>query len=150
MHTLAFYRQQRADGGVRTGIEVDDETVFHKYEPGGEDHDAALLWYVDLRCEGDHLPEDAESARTWFLANADLIKEGFRQLAEKVAAGVDMAAYPVTWGDFAAPPPGVRMNVVTSTTRRLAALDLAHILEDIRLNWEERLRSLPEMQPAAR
>src|SRR5438874_10628438 len=100
MHTLSFYRQARQDGGVRTAIEVDSETTFHQFEPGSEESDPALLWYVDLRCEGEDLPSEPEDARKWLLANADLIKHGFRLLADKVAAGVDWSVYPVEWGDF--------------------------------------------------
>ena len=35
MPKLTFYRQGRADGAIRTGIELDDDTIFENYEEGG-------------------------------------------------------------------------------------------------------------------
>ena len=52
MPNLTFYRQKRVDGGVRTGVELDGETVASLFEEGDPERDPALLWFVDLRCEG--------------------------------------------------------------------------------------------------
>ena len=54
-HELSFYRQKRQDGGIRTAVTVDGDTVLHRFQPGEGASDPALLWYVDLRCAGRRL-----------------------------------------------------------------------------------------------
>ena len=39
MPNLTFYRQARIDGGIRTGIELDEDTVFEYFEEGGSEPD---------------------------------------------------------------------------------------------------------------
>ena len=34
MTTINFYRQARVDGGKRTGVEIDGETVLERFESG--------------------------------------------------------------------------------------------------------------------
>jgi hypothetical protein len=148
MHSLSFYRQMRQDCGVRTAIELDGDVVFHRFEAGTPDIDPALLWYVDLRCEGNDLPSDPEQARVWLLENTGPIKEGFRRLAEKLRAGVDISIYPIEWSEFPSSPEGVHMSIVCSTVGRLPSLDLPRILVDIEQHWEDRVRSLPAVQLA--
>jgi hypothetical protein len=150
MHELTCYRQKRQDGGVRTAIELDGETVFHRFEEGSEEHDPALLWYVDLRCEGEQLPGEAEAARDWLLNHVGPIKQAFQQVEEKVSAGVDRSTTPLSWSDFPPTPDGTRMTIVCATIRRLTALDLAQILRDVREGWEERIRSLPAAHAVSR
>ena len=72
MPKLTFYHQARFDGGRRTGISLDDDaTSLHFFETGAaeEDYDPRLLWYVDLRCEGNAIPGEPQAARDWFLDN---------------------------------------------------------------------------------
>ena len=49
MHELICFRQKRQDGGIRSGIQIDGTTHFHRFDEGTEDFDPSLLWYVDLR-----------------------------------------------------------------------------------------------------
>jgi len=49
---IAFFINARQDGGLRTGIDVNGETIWHHFIPGPEDADPALLWWVDVTCKG--------------------------------------------------------------------------------------------------
>src|SRR5581483_5387069 len=90
MHNLTFYRQKRQDGGMRTAITVDDDYVFHQFQPGDEDPpDPALLWFVDVRCEGKALPTAPDAALNWFRKHAKLIKDAMTEFADKLQAGLD-------------------------------------------------------------
>jgi len=62
MPTITFYRQARRDGGIRTGIEIDQNTVLMRFDRGRKESDPALLWCVDVRCSGARLPREPETA----------------------------------------------------------------------------------------
>jgi hypothetical protein len=143
LSAISFYRQARRDGGIRTGVTIDADTVLHRYEGGGNDSDPALVWFVDLRCEGRRLPTEPEAAREWFLSHAQLIKEGLRASAEELQAGIDIGSWPLERPLTG--PRGVRMRVVCSAVRRPEALDIARILQDIADHWEERIKALEEV-----
>jgi hypothetical protein len=142
MSAISFYRQARRDGGIRTGITIDADTVLHRYENGGNDSDPALVWFVDVRCEGRRLPTEPEPAREWFLSHAQLIKAALRASAEELRAGIDIGSWPLERSISG--PRGVRMRIVCSAVRRLEALDIARILHDIADHWEERIKALQE------
>ncbi len=36
MSTIAYYKNARYDGGIRTGLDIDDERAFQSFVPGGE------------------------------------------------------------------------------------------------------------------
>ena len=147
MQELTFYRQARHDGGIRTGIELDGVTtllsVFQEGRPEQRDDPlgSSLVWYVDLRCRGEDLPTEPEAARSWFLDRRESIVEGLSRLADLLAAGKD-DSFPLRWSDFPAVPPGVQMEVVCSTIRRLTGHDLAEILREISTHIEEYLRQV--------
>jgi hypothetical protein len=42
MSRVVFYRQLRMDGGYRTGLEVDGETVYGLFEEGQTDNNPRL------------------------------------------------------------------------------------------------------------
>jgi hypothetical protein len=142
MPKIDFYRQKRVDGGVRTGVEVDGEGAFHQFEPGRRDSDPALLWFVDVRCQGRSLPTGAEAARRWLLDNTGVIQGGLRALAEEFRAGMDPGVYPLQWR-IPGTAKGRRLTIVVSTHRRLVARRMAAALLDVAENWEERIRRLP-------
>jgi hypothetical protein len=77
MAQLLFYRQKRVDGGVRTGLDLDREEIAEHFEEGELERDPALLWYVDLRCDGPGVPADGEAALQWLIDYAPVIREGF-------------------------------------------------------------------------
>ena len=91
MKTIDFYRQARVDGGERTGVEVNGETVLEQFEPGDKEEDAALLWFVDVRCAGDSLPGEAESVREWLLEKGSIIQTRLREIANELPAGIDFS-----------------------------------------------------------
>jgi hypothetical protein len=136
MHTLTFYRQARRDGGVRTGIDIDDDTVLVRFDPGREDSDPALLWYVDVRCRGTRLPRDADGARDWLLRQAKTIKGLLESLAGDVPVGADPDQWPLT-KQARVSPAGVTITVACSAMRRVEAQRIAEVLRDTAKHWEE-------------
>src|SRR5688572_19819247 len=89
MTQLRFYRQVRYDGGMRSGIGIDEQPVLHEFCAGSDESDPALLWYVDIDLEGSRLPSDPAEGRAWLLAHADAIRSGLRLAAQRLAIGLD-------------------------------------------------------------
>ena len=146
MPNLTFYRQARIDGGIRTGIDLNEDTIFEYFEEGGPDVDPTLLWYVDLRCQGPGLPDQPREAREWLVDQAEVISEGFSRCASEFEAGRDIDPYPLLWSQFQGVPEGVEMTIACATNRRRWAISVPSLLRDIGLHWRERLL---ELQPAA-
>jgi len=142
MPRLTFYRQYRADGAVRTGIELDEDMIFERYEEGAPESDPTLLWYVDLRCIGPELPTDPRAAKQWFLEHEQIIRAGFTQCAAEVEAGRDLELYPLLWTKFSAAPPNVEMTIACATNRRMWGLSVPKLLEDVAAHWRERIEQL--------
>lgn len=141
MTKLMVYRQERQDGGIRTGMEVDGLTVLHHFQLGSSDSDPALAWFVDVRAEGRSLPHDPQAAREWFLAQADTIHDGLTQLATDLRAGMDFDAWPLQRSIENAPK-GVRLTIACSAVRRVQARDIARTLLDVAKHWSSYLREL--------
>ncbi len=117
MPKLTFYRQGRIDGGVRIGIELDEDTVFELFEEGGPEPDPTLFWYVDLRCQGPALPEDPRKARDWLIDHSEVICDGFSRCASEFEAGRDLDSYPLIWNEFHRVPAGVDMTIACATKK---------------------------------
>jgi hypothetical protein len=147
MPKLTYYQQQRADGGVRTAIFTEHETLLHHFEEGSDDTDPTLLWFVELRCEGRRLPAEPEPARQWFLDHAELMRNGLKALAERLEVGMD-ADWPLLW-PMPAAPRGVRVTIAISVARRSVGLKAASILADVADHFEANLRKLRVPQPAS-
>ncbi|MEY2429019.1 MAG: hypothetical protein QOJ40_1904 [Verrucomicrobiota bacterium] len=141
--TLNFYRQQRKDGGIRTGVEINGDTVFGRFERGNKHEDSALLWYVDIRCAGKNLPTEPEAARQWLLDNSKIIQRAFDELADDLEAGIDLGTLTRT---IAYAPKGVQMTIACSAIRRLEAKAIAKVLRGISARWEELIRRLPALE----
>jgi hypothetical protein len=141
MSSLSFYRQARVDGGIRTGIDVDWDPAWEGYEPGGEESDPALLWYVDVRCEGESLPRDRDRVRQWFLDLSPTLKPALAALASKLRVGYDDEAVPY---QFPVPgtPAGVSVVIVCSAVRGLGLGRLGTAVGEIGERWEDLLRGL--------
>lgn len=146
MPTLSFYRQQRADGGVRTGLEIDGDTVLHRFQGGKGEDDPALLWFIDIRCQGPRLPKNPEQARQWFLDYGEMIRAGLRELAEELRAGIDADAWPVR-RQLPRMPSGVRVTLSCAAARRFEGLRVAVILHELAGNWQSQIQSLREVHP---
>lgn len=140
MPALSFYRQARADGGVRTGINVEGDLLLESFEPGGSEPDPALLWYVEIRCNGTALPTDREAVRQWFREQESSLKRALLALAEKLEVGSDE-----TWPyQYAVPdgPTGTTVKIVCSAVRGLELGTLASVLRDIAKSWDHLLKQL--------
>lgn len=150
MSTLTFYRQARADGGLRTGVDLDGMTLLEAFEPGGADHDPTLLWYVDLRGEGDDLPAEPEAAQAWLRENAAAIRSGLAACADELAVGLDLSADDVLPYQRNLPelPDGSRWQVVVSAIRRPEARRMAGELRRLSRDWNRVLRKLSPLVPA--
>jgi hypothetical protein len=134
MQTITFYRQKRIDGGIRTGVEVGGNTVLSTFKSGRGEHDPALVWYVDVICKGQKLPEGSEEARRWLVDHNKNVQQLLNALAERVVEGVDPDDWPIRQEGNSH---GVKITISCSTVRRLEARKLANILLDIAQRWEE-------------
>jgi hypothetical protein len=135
MPELIFFRQLRADGGIRTGVSIDGPTELERFESGSSDEDPALLWFIDVRSSGRRLPGDAEGARQWFLSNAAWIKAGLSDFADEISAGIDADVFPLK-RPIAGAPTGARSYIVCSAIRRIDGLKLAKVVRGLQRNWE--------------
>lgn len=146
---LTFFRQKRADGGLRTGIMLGESTVLGRFEGGEEDYNPTLLWSIDLRCRGASLPSTTEEARRWLLDHEEIIREGFARFAEELGAGIDpTGAYLLEWKAFPKPVNGVDMRIVCGALRRYDARSLPGELKDVGANLVEYVGSLGPIQAA--
>lgn len=148
MSKVVFYRQLRMDGGYRTGLEVDGETVYGLFEEGQTDDNPRLRWFVDLRCEGPKLPKSAPRARAWLLKNSPTIIDGFARCSQEVRAGIDPDPYTIPWADFKDVPKDVKMSIVLTAARRADAIGMAEVLAYIGSNWERLVRMLKPVRSA--
>lgn len=147
MGKLVFYRQKRQDGGTRTAVSIDDTTALHHFEAGPDPSDPALLWYVDLRCEGARLPADPEKALHWLRRQAPVIRSAFAQLAARLRAGKGADGWPLQC-DVPNPPRGVRMTLVCSATRRVTLPEIAEAVREVGDHWEDVLGQLEPATPS--
>lgn len=144
MARLTFYQQARADGGVRTGIDLDDVTLLQDFREGAADFDPVLLWYVDLRCDGENLPGEADAARQWLRDIAPLIRAEMTAAADQLELGFDPELRPYV-REIQQSPDGVRMRLVASAARRLDGRAMADRIRGIEKNWDEILDQLRPM-----
>ena len=142
MAKLIFYRQKRYDGGMRTGIELDGQPIAEQFEPGEGERDPALVWFLDLRCEGEGVPEDEDEARQWLLGRSSSIRDALRRFAEKLRIGADRDDSVLKWTEFADVPPGVEMAIVGSAIRRVEAREFASVLGEMADHWNLWLHDL--------
>jgi hypothetical protein len=152
MRELSFYRQKRYDGGVRTGIELEGETILGIFDEGPPDEQdnpmgSALLWYVDVRCRGEDLPDGAEEARGWLIQHAETILSGLYSLSENLAAGLDDGG-PIVWRDFPQSAQGVAVEVVCSSIRRIEGLEISAVLKEIADHFVDIVQQLAPPEPA--
>lgn len=135
MARITLYRQARRDGGLRTGIVVDDQTYYSRLDGLGEDFDPRLDWFIDLACEGESLPSEPEAARRWLVDHAPPIRSGLLELAKQLRPGLDLDLRPYRH-EVPGAPEGVRISIACAANRRLPA---HRISED----WAETIRGLP-------
>jgi nucleoside-diphosphate-sugar epimerase len=139
MDKLNFYHQKRSDGGLRSGIDFNEERMLECYEQGTLPQDSTLLWFVDIRCAAENLPAEPESIRRWFLDRSDLIQSALNQLSDDLSAGID-SGWPIKrvilTGDR------VNMAVYCSAIRRLTGREISQVLSDLRNTWPDLIKHL--------
>lgn len=144
--SITFYRQMRRDGGVRSGVYIDDDSILHHFQPSnGHRHhsvDPKLDWWVDVRISGNDLPTRAASIRKWCLQkeHAATIRQQLRQAANELGAGIDWANWPVKIGPSVRK--GLSVAVVCSAARRIEARELGCILAQMAESWESMIAKL--------
>ncbi len=148
MASLIFYRQKRNDGAIRTGVELDGETIAERFEEGGRERDPALLWFIDFRCEGQGIPDDPENATQWLLDHSKVIRDGIVRYAEQLKTGADPDFYSLTWSEFQGLPENVSIVIACSAIRRVDARQMAVNLIDLADHWNARIPSLDIPQEA--
>jgi hypothetical protein len=144
-----FYRQKRRDGGVRTGVDLGDVSLLHRFEPpsgNADGDDPALDWYVDVRIAGTGLPEEPNAARAWLLDQAEAVREPLEEASRKLSNGVDLSPEPIRHEHTT--QDGLHMAVVCSAAGRIPARQLGEILADTAQRWNELVRALEVLQEA--
>ena len=146
MTKVSFYCQARADGGMRTGISVNDENVFGRFDEGSATSQPYLRWFVDVRCEG-RLPADPGEARRWLIEHGAAIKEGLVSMANRVRAGIDVDAIPVA-APVAGMPKGVKATIVCAASTIESAREISKALRGTARRWRALLSRLQTLQAA--
>ncbi len=145
MPEITLYRQVRRDGGTRTGIEIGTDAAFSRFDEGAPDRDAALVWYVDVRCAGPQLPRERNAAREWLLRHGDEISGLLNTAATTVPAGHDSIESPLQLNGQI---DGASVTIACSAVRRIEARQLAQILRDFADHLRNHIESLQAL-PAA-
>lgn len=148
MPEITIYQQERKDGGLRTGVQCDGQTLLHHFQEGSEEYDPALLWFVDLRCEGE-MPElsTPEEARQWLAQWSDLLHDALNMAINELSSGLDVDFQP--WErSYTRSPAGWKVRVVVSAMQRFAALQIAEKLSQFSQRWEEQIGQLQPLVTA--
>jgi hypothetical protein len=146
MSKITFFRQEREDGGIRTGIELDDRTMLSQFDEGSDEFDPALTWYVDVRFEGPRLPRDAELARKWLIRQTPVVQRELAAMAQQIPTGIDPDYRPILHETKLTN--GLRMTIACSAMRRVKAKQLASIIAEIAGSWRNWIEALPAPIPA--
>src|SRR5437763_1814329 len=93
MPEVTFYHQERVDGGRRSGLHVDGQTILHGFIPGGTDRDPALAWYVDVTMD-TQTPPDHASALGWLRQHWGAIRAALTEAANQLTCGIDVDTTP--------------------------------------------------------
>ena len=141
MKVITFFQQKRVDGGLRTGIAVDGETLFHSFEHAAAEPDPALLWYVDIFCRSSSLPKNPDEAKGWLLRHASVIADGLRQVADEIRAGIDADGWPFRRA-VANAPKGVKIEIIASSARSLEARAITTVLRGLAARLERLLKNI--------
>jgi hypothetical protein len=150
MAEFTFFQQQRADGGVRTGLDISGTTVWQAFRPGAdpESEDPALRWYIDIDGDGETIPSDRDELREWLLRHSPIIEAALDHLAERFAVGFDTESWPVAWQVPGSPDDG-RLEIVISATRRTAAVEIGQVLRELKSSFRRLVNTIPRSIPVA-
>jgi hypothetical protein len=142
MPTITFFTQTRQDGGVRSGVDVDETTALGLFRPGrSSEPDPALLWYVDVRCTGAGLPREGEAARRWLVRHMGQIRKAPEFAADEIPAGIDPGDWPFR-REMKNGSSSTRILISCSAMRKIDARKLAAVLKGVANKWQETIESL--------
>jgi hypothetical protein len=145
MEKLTFFHQKRRDGGIRTGVEINDERILECFEPGSPREDSRLLWWIDVRCSQKTWPVEPEEVRAWLLENAQRIEGGLKALAAELNAGIDKD-WPVR--HVVPGRAGIKIEIFCSAMRRVAGREIQAELSNLACNWQTIIAELPSREMA--
>jgi hypothetical protein len=137
---LVFYRQQRVDGGVRTGVDWHDYSLLQHFERGDDD-DSSLLWYVDLRFSGPRLPKDPDDVREWLIEQEPWLLDAIDHAARDLEVGIDADVLPYK-RRCSETPAGINVELVASAQRRVPGLQVGKAVRHIGRYWRRIIESL--------
>jgi hypothetical protein len=145
MKKLTFYHQKRRDGGLRTGVELDDERVLECYEPGSAQEDPTLIWWIDVRCAQRTWPTEPERVRAWLLENAQKIEDGLKDYAAELGAGID-----INWPakHVVSNRNGMKIEIYCSAMARVGGREIQAELLKLARNWQTIITELPSCELA--
>ena len=132
-----FFTQQCADGGRRSGLAVDGETHWYRYDPVWED--PALLFGIDLTAEGAAVPDDPDGVRAWYARTAGDYRAMLIDAADLLRGGGVVAEWPLTSRRAA---DGVELGVNVHATYGFGVQNLTTEMEALAGTLEDRLDAL--------
>jgi hypothetical protein len=147
MASVTFFRQQRVDGGIRTGIDFEGITLLESFTPGGDEDDPVLLWYVDVQLEGVIPVRSPEHLRRWLSELTGTLQPFLDRVADEMDAGAD-GEWPVR-RSFDLNAGDLRLTVSATGVRRLAARQLGERVREIGQRWREFVEALHPLSSAA-
>jgi len=151
MTEITFYRQQRRDGSIRSGLELNGEPQFGLIqswpsETSDDDLSMVLDWYIDLTIQSpnpiDH--SDPEQTKNELLKLQASIQHGLNQLANSMGAGVDFES-PVLWSKFPELSEGFHVEMVCRASSRISSRQLMREINEFANHWLEYLGNLKQL-----
>lgn len=127
MAQVTFYHQERVDGGRRSGLLVDGNSMLHGFLPGGADRDPALAWYADVTLESETPPEERD-ALDWLSQHGVEMRAALKEAGRELACGLDVDTVP--W-EFTYPGSGRPIRISVSAMRRLTARQVGQKLSEL-------------------
>ena len=146
MTEITFYRQQRRDGSIRSGLHATGPFDLENFELGPEDladdpYANVLDWFIDLQLESPTDLINAEAARYELLACKGAIRSGLNQMIDELGVGVD-SSMALIWQNFPELPPGYSCRLNLSISRRFRGKTYIDLLQDFMEHWPEYCQSL--------
>jgi hypothetical protein len=146
MTEITFYRQQRRDGSIRSGLHATGPFDLENFELGPElladDPYANVLdWFIDLQLESPADLNHAEAARDELLACKSSIRSGLNLMIQELGVGVDRGMS-LTWQNFPGLPDGYSCRLNLSISSRIRGNSYIELLQDFMEHWPDYCRSL--------
>ena len=138
MSRATYFVQQCADGGRRSGLVSNRETVWYEFDPVFEN--PVLIFGIDLTAEGESVPHAPEALKEWFVDAADHYRRLLIGAADRLADGGEAEEWPVV---ERLDRDGTEVGVNAHATYGFGAHDLALEMTSLAGQLEARLRALP-------